>query len=57
MYLWTATIAYGVMGVALLRTNLVIVLTALAFVASALVTIWPWLRKRRAVHTAAASPK
>jgi len=57
MYLWTATIAYGVMGVALLRTKLVVLLTALAFAVSALVTIWPWLLKRRAVHTAATSPE
>ena len=51
MYLWTATIAYGVMGVALLRSRVAVVLVALAFGISALVTIWPWLLKRRAVHT------
>ncbi|MCL2490733.1 MAG: undecaprenyl/decaprenyl-phosphate alpha-N-acetylglucosaminyl 1-phosphate transferase [Propionibacteriaceae bacterium] len=57
MYLWTAVIAYGVMGVALLRTRLVVGLTGLAFVVAAVVTIWPWLVKKMAVHSAGSTPE
>jgi len=47
MYLWTATIAYGVMGVSLFRTTWIWLLVGLAFVVSALATVWPWWRTRR----------
>ena len=50
MYLWTATIAYGVMGISLFRTKWVWLLVGLAFAVSAIVTVWPWWRKVRAVR-------
>jgi len=56
MYLWTATIAYGVMGIGLFNGWPVRTLVGLACVVSAVATIWPWLRHRRGARLATASP-
>lgn len=47
MYLWTATIAYGVMGIGLFAGTLVWVCVGVACVVSVTVTLWPWLRRLR----------
>jgi len=47
MYLWTATIAYGVIGIGLFNNGLVWTLVGIACLVSATVTVWPWLRRRR----------
>ena len=51
MYMWTATIAYGVMGVSLFRGVWVWIALAIAFLASLAATLWPWWR-RALRHTA-----
>ena len=56
MYLWTATIAYGVMGIGLFGGPIVWVLAGAACLVSATVTLWPWLRTRRQLASAPAKP-
>ena len=51
MYLWTATIAYGVMGIGLFNGWLVWTLIAVACVISAATTMYPWFR-RNSLNTA-----
>jgi len=45
MYLWTATIAYGVIGLGLFNGWVVWLLVGLACLLSATVTLWPWWRR------------
>ena len=48
MWAWTATIAYGVMGISLFHNKVVWVLVSLAFVGCSIATLTPWWRKRQA---------
>jgi UDP-GlcNAc:undecaprenyl-phosphate GlcNAc-1-phosphate transferase len=48
MWAWTATIAYGVMGVIFFHSAKLYLLVSLAVVACAAATLWPWWRKRQA---------
>ena len=57
MYLWTGTVAYGVMGIALFNTWKVWALVLFACLFSLGATLWPWFRrksrKRHSASTAA----
>ena len=48
MWAWTATIAYGVMGISLFHNKTVWIIVSVAFVGCAAATLWPWWRKRQA---------
>jgi len=50
MYLWTATIAYGTVGLGLFDSWLVWAGVGAACVVSAVVTVWPWARNRRSAQ-------
>jgi len=57
MYLWTATVAYGVMGIGLFNTWRVWVMVGVACLISLAATLWPWWRRKRlrkhSAHSAA----